>query len=201
MKHLPIPLLAILLVPAVASGQSVPTVTKEGKEALEKLMGACVNDRALTLGKKADGTEIPVVNEAKLKATAAAHRGLLTPALRDAVVAHWFRTDVDQKPVYAAFLRAYAAEKKKDERALAFAALFTATAKRERKLSAAVPHYEEAVRHFNAVGEAAWQAICLNDIGLTYQNLADYPRAWDYLQQAPRPVAGGSRRTSPRHCQ
>ena len=65
----------------------------------------------------------------------------------------WFQVEAaGQKSLLLAFLRAYA-EQTKDERALAFAALFTATAERERKPSAAVAPYQEAVRHFRACGE------------------------------------------------
>lgn len=107
MKYL-IPLLASLLIPALAVGQAVPRVTKEGKEAFEKLVVACVNDGALRVAKKPNGTEVPTADETKLKATLAAHPKLLTPGMRDAVVASWFRIDAVQKPVYVAVLRAYA---------------------------------------------------------------------------------------------
>jgi CHAT domain-containing protein/tetratricopeptide (TPR) repeat protein len=179
--YLLIPLLA--LVPVAAGGQEAPRVTKEGKEAFEKLILAALDDGALKVAKDPEGNEVPVANEGKLRKTLAAHPKLLTPALRDAIVANWFRIEPRQKPVYLAFLRAYCQEKK-DERGLAFAALFTATAERERKLSAAVAPYREAVRLFGAINEPGWQAVCLNDIGLTCHNLADYQRAIEALQKA-----------------
>jgi CHAT domain-containing protein/Tfp pilus assembly protein PilF len=175
-------LFAGLLIPAVARGQEVPKVTKEGKQAVEKLVLACRDDGGLKIVRRPDGTEALQADEAKLRATVAGHPELLTPALRDALVASWFGSDIDQKRLFEVWVRAYG-EQKKDERALGFAALFAAVAERADKPAVAVRDYQESVRHFGAAGDTAWQAVCLNDIGLTYHHLADFANALKYLQQ------------------
>ena len=181
MRRLPV-FLIVVLWPSMAGGQAVPKVSKEGREAVERLIRACFDDGALKVVKKKDGTLMPVADAVKIEATAARHAHLLTPAMRDAVITNWFTADADQKPVFAACLRAYAAHKK-DQRAQAFVALFSATAERERSRPASVRPYQEAIRHFRALGETGWLALCLNDLGLTYHYMADFPSALQHLEE------------------
>src|SRR5262249_25490335 len=124
-KHLLIPLLAGLLIPRLASGQEIPKATKEGKEALQKLVDACVAGGGLKAVGRPKGKQLTVADEDKLRATAVAHPELLTPALRDALVAGGLGGDEAVPPAYIALLRAFGREKK-DELALAFAAFFPA---------------------------------------------------------------------------
>jgi hypothetical protein len=125
MRYLLMTLLTGLLIPAAASCQEIPRAPKEGKEALQKLVDACVADGGPKAVESPKGEQLTVANEDKIKATVAAHSELLTPALRDALVAGWARGDGGVRAEYLALLRAYGQEKK-DELALGFAAFFPA---------------------------------------------------------------------------
>jgi hypothetical protein len=143
-------LVAGLLIPATAGGQEVPKVTKEGQEALQKLVDACVADGRLKAVEGPKGKQLTVGDEDKLRAAVAAHPELLTPALRDALVASWAGGYEAVRPAYLASLRAYGQEKK-DELALAYAALIPArVAKQQQRYSLALRLYQEAERHFGA---------------------------------------------------
>jgi tetratricopeptide (TPR) repeat protein len=177
-------LFAGLLIPVVASGQEMPKMTKEGREALDKLAAACFDGGGLNLVDGPRGKQVRVADEDKLRATVAAHQELLTPALRDALVAGWNGGDEAARSAYLALLRAYGDEKE-DELALAYAAFMPAwVAKQRREYGVACRLYQEAQQHFGAAKELAWQALSLNNIGRIYSDQGEYGKALDYHQRA-----------------
>jgi len=183
MNHLVAPLVIWLLFTGTAFAQAVPKITKAGSEAFDELMVACRNAGVLRVVGQNGPKDVVAFDAGKLKTTLAAHPQLLTPDLRDAIVSNWFRVDVNEKLIHVALVRAYA-EAKNDTRAQAFAEFFTAVHQRERKPADALPYYQRAERHFAELGDAAWQAICLTDAGLTYYQLAEYPLALGHLENA-----------------
>jgi CHAT domain-containing protein/tetratricopeptide (TPR) repeat protein len=184
MRNLLMSLFAGLLIPALAWGQEIPKATKEGKEALQKLVDACVAGGGLKTMEGPKGKQLTVADEDKLRATVAAHPELLTPALRDALVAGWAGGDTAVRAAYASLLGAYGREKQ-DELALAFAALFTAfAADRRGQYPLALSLYQEARERFETAKEPAWQAITFNNIGEIYRAQGEYAEALDYHRRA-----------------
>jgi CHAT domain-containing protein/tetratricopeptide (TPR) repeat protein len=184
MRYLLLMAIASVLIPASAGGQEIPKATKEGKMALQKLVEACVADGGLKPTEGPKGKQLTVADEDKLRATVAAHPELLTPALRDALVAGWDGGDEAVRPGYLGLLRAYGREKK-DELALAFAAFLPGwRAQQQRQYPVALGFYKEAEQHFGTAKEPAWQATTLDNIGRVYDDLGEYGQALDYLQRA-----------------
>jgi tetratricopeptide (TPR) repeat protein/CHAT domain-containing protein len=183
MRYVLMSLFAGLLIPAVACGQQVPEATKEGKEALQKLVDACVADGGLKPLESAKGKRLTVRDEDKIRATVAAHPELLTPPLRDALSVGWFGGNDLVRPAYLALLWAYGKEKK-DELALGFAAFIAGeVAYHQQQYSLALPLYHEAQQHFGAAKDLGWQGASFSNIGKAYLRRAEYDKALDYLQR------------------
>jgi CHAT domain-containing protein/tetratricopeptide (TPR) repeat protein len=184
MRCLLMALSAVLLIPVLAAGQELPKATKEGKEALQKLVDACVADGVLKTVAGPKGKQLTVADEGKLRATVSAHPELLVPALPETLLALWTAAGEDRKAVATSLLRVYG-EQKKDERTLGWAAFCTGKAAEARlQPMGAVRHYEEALKHFRAAGELGWQAICLNNIGTDYDGSGDRATAVQYYVRA-----------------
>jgi tetratricopeptide (TPR) repeat protein len=183
MKRLLMAALAGLLLAVGAAGQKIPRATPAGKEALDELVGACLEDGGLKAVKVAGGRRLEVTDEDKLRATVAAHAELLKPALRDALVASFHQGEEAGWPAQIALLRAYGREKE-DELALGFAAFFTGWAAEQQQSAVAVRSYREAERYFDAAGETGWQALSLNNLGEVYRALGEYRKALECHQKA-----------------
>jgi tetratricopeptide (TPR) repeat protein len=184
LRYLLVTVFTGLLLPALARGQEVPKATNEGKQSLAKLVDACVADGGLKAVEGPQGKQFTVADEGKLRATVAAHPDLLTPALRDALVAGWAGGDKLVRPAYLALLQACGQEKK-DELALAFAAAFAAwLADRRAQYPLALRLYQDAEQHFGTAKEPAWQAATLDNIGDVYRARQQYVSALDYHQRA-----------------
>jgi CHAT domain-containing protein/tetratricopeptide (TPR) repeat protein len=187
MRYLLLTAFAGLLVPLAANGQEeipIPKATKQGKEALQKLVEVCIADGALNATEGPKAKHLTVADEEKLRATAAAHPELLTPALRDALVAGWAVGDEGVRPAYLALLRLYGQEKK-DEPALGFAAFFPAwVAQRARQYPLALRLFQEAYQHFATGKEPTWEAASLNYMGVVYEAQGEHASALDYYQRA-----------------
>jgi CHAT domain-containing protein/Tfp pilus assembly protein PilF len=178
--------LALLLAGLVAGparGQEVPKATPEGVKAAGELLDACVRDGGLTrVGK--DPSAAWRIDPAKLRATLAARRDRLTPAVRDALVIVGFGGNANLRPVIAAVLEAFGREGK-DERALGFAAFFTGRMEAERLQTAkAEAQYRRAARHFATASEPGWQAASLNNLGVLLHDRGEYARAAEVVREA-----------------
>jgi CHAT domain-containing protein/tetratricopeptide (TPR) repeat protein len=184
MRYLLLSLFAGLLIPVVACAQELPKVTKEGKEGLQKLLDACVPDGGLKAVEAPKGKQLTVADEDRLRATVAAHPELLTPALRDALVAGWAGGSEAVRPAYIALLWTYGQEKK-DELAVAFGAFFPGwVAEQQGQYPLAVRSYHHAQEHFQTAKEPRWQATSLNNLGEVYREQGEYAKALEYLQRA-----------------
>jgi tetratricopeptide (TPR) repeat protein/CHAT domain-containing protein len=174
----------LLLLPAVARGQQFPTPTAEGKKALGELLQACEAAGALKTTHDPKGApRLVLTDAAKLKAAVAENRPLLTPATRDALVARWKEVPAEGRGPYGAALRALGQELA-DDRALAFAALFLATAAdHQGRLQTALKEYQEGARCFALCRDPGWQAICLTGVGGTYGKQGQYDQALETFQR------------------
>ena len=119
-------LLALALA-ASARAQDLPKPTEAGQKALDKLIGDCVAAGGLRSHRGLLGlgpARLSVGAAAKLKAAVAAEKDVLTPELRDALVARWGDADEDGQVVVLALLRA--AGDAGDALSPAYAAYFSA---------------------------------------------------------------------------
>jgi tetratricopeptide (TPR) repeat protein len=176
--------LLALAIPATA--QEWPKPTEAGKTALDGLIRHCIAEGGLKEEKahETGATTLALGDPAKLKAAVAADRAGLTPALRDALVARCAKSDEGQQGAIVALLRTVG-EVTDDERAVAFATFFQAVGEQGRQNGqAAIAFFEEAGRRFQACGEQAWQATCIDAIGTVHYNQADYTRALEGYQKA-----------------
>jgi len=80
-----------LSTPTVSPGQSLlPHPSQEGNEALDQLLNRCLDAHGVQMAKGAGGrTRLVLANADRVKKAVSDNRHLLTPALRDAVVARW----------------------------------------------------------------------------------------------------------------
>jgi tetratricopeptide (TPR) repeat protein len=166
-----------------ARGQELPQATPEGVKAANELLDACVRDGGLT---RVGGGAAAAwrIDPAKLRATLAARRDRLTPAVRDALVVGFDRGNASQRPVFAAVLEAFGQEGK-DERALGFAAYFTGEIRQAQgHLTEASAAGRRAARHFAAVAEHGWQAASLNNVGNLLWKRREYAQAEPLLREA-----------------
>ena len=146
------------------------------------MLDACVRDGALRQvgqGRKATWQ----IDKAKLRATLAARRDQLFPAVRDCLVVACAQTDANLQPVFVALLEAFGREKK-DERALGFAAFFTAWAAKRSEPVEAEEAYRGAIEHFGAASEPAWQVFSLNELGVLLLARSNYAGAEPVLRDA-----------------
>jgi tetratricopeptide (TPR) repeat protein len=177
--------LAVLLarfVTASTRAQELPKTTPEGAQAAEELFDACVRDGGLQqVGQGRAATW--QMDQAKLRATLAAQREQLTPAVRDCLVVGSARAEARWQPVFVALLGAFAREKK-DERALGFAAFFRARAAAQSGRVAAEAAYRRAIKHFGVASESVWQALSLNNLGLLLQYRGEYAGAEPLYREA-----------------
>jgi hypothetical protein len=67
---------------------------------------ACVADGGLKVVETPKGKRVTLADEDKLRATVAAHPGLLTPGDRDSLVAGWAGGDEAVRPAYLALKQA-----------------------------------------------------------------------------------------------
>jgi tetratricopeptide (TPR) repeat protein len=179
MRYVPLTVFVGLLALAVASDQEISKATNEGRQALQTLLDACVAEGGLKAVESPNGKQLAVADEDKLRATVAGRPDLLTPALRDALVAAWDEGDETARPAYVALLQAYSQEGK-DELGPGIAA-YCAAAVAERRLDSpqALRLYKEAEQFFGTAKEPAWQARSLNNIGEVYADQGDYAKALD----------------------
>jgi hypothetical protein len=95
------------------------------------LLEACEKEGGLKSVKQG-GKTVVRIDPVKVRASLSARKKLLTPALRDALVAAWFRIPEEYEEAIAAVL-AEMGQMAKDEKALGFATFFTGK-KKERTL-------------------------------------------------------------------
>src|SRR5262245_20183060 len=116
-------LLALLLLRMAVSAQELPKVTEEGRKALDQLLRKCVEEGGLKVVEdprsKVKANVHVLADWTKLRGTVHRQRELLTPALRDALIARW------QEPGLLMLLYAVS-EETLDDRAWGFAWFFVA---------------------------------------------------------------------------
>jgi CHAT domain-containing protein/tetratricopeptide (TPR) repeat protein len=166
-----------------ARGQELPKSTPEGRKAADELLAACVRDGGLTqVGKGAAAAWR--IDPVKLRATLAARRDRLTPAVRDALVAEGFGRNATRRQMLAAVLEAFGQERE-DERALGFAALVAGRMEAARLQTAkAEALYRRAAGHFATASDPGWQALSLNGLGLLHHDRGEYARAEEAVREA-----------------
>jgi CHAT domain-containing protein/tetratricopeptide (TPR) repeat protein len=189
-KSVCVAVLTALLAARPAAGQEWPKPTKEGKEAVVKLVRACVEADGLELVKDAKTGRIglAVADGAKLKAAVAAAPALPTRPLCDALVFGYLRAfgnaDRAEQAAFLELLR-LVGEKGKDHRTRAFAALLIARAEEgKRAYRTAITGYEASAEWFATAGEPAWQATCLANVGSAHYKLAEPGKALEYYGRA-----------------
>jgi CHAT domain-containing protein len=159
-----------------AQAQEIPKATPEGQKALKELLTACEKEGGLKRVKEG-GKAVVRIDPVKIRASLAARKKLLTPALRDALVAAWVRVSEEDEPPLVALLSGMG-EETNDRKARGFAAFFTAKGKeRERDERGAGNAYREAVEHFQAVEEREWLATSITNLGLLHQAEGEYGKA------------------------
>src|SRR5262245_33519839 len=153
---------------APVPAQEVPKATPEGKRDLIELARACFADGGLK--DEGEGPRKTLrVDADQLRKTLAARRQLLTPDVRDTLVAGWLEVQSDPgkqnlAAAYLAILEAFGQETR-DDRALGFAALFAGVnAERGSQPDEAAAAYQRAAGHFAAAPEPVWQAHCLTNL-------------------------------------
>jgi CHAT domain-containing protein/tetratricopeptide (TPR) repeat protein len=125
-----------------------------------------------------------VADEAKLQEAFAGSRALLTPQFREALIKFWEKADHHEEPAIVAMLRAHG-KAMKDERALAYAAFYTAIAdRRARRWPAALKNFGEATRLFEAQKDREMQATSLHETGRTFRDIEEDGQAIKHYQQA-----------------
>jgi tetratricopeptide (TPR) repeat protein len=177
---------ALLLVPLAARGQQFPEPSPAGTKARAELIGHLLQAGVVKEVKhlKTGKTYLVVADAAKLQATVAAHRALLTPALRDTLIANWSTMSDEEVPCLVALLRAFGADRN-DHRALAFAALFQGQAEAgQLRHAEALKACREAAVHFSRVPDPGWEAAAHNQIGQIYYDRSQLPDALKAFQKA-----------------
>jgi len=150
----------------IVHGQ-VPPATDEGRTALKELTDRCLANGAFrrTSVAKTGHQRLVLVDKAKLQATLREQRKLLTPALRDSVIATALISAGEADPPDLVLLRAVA-EEMDDNRARAFAAHFAGNVARvQGNFAAAQSQMSAALRLFAGLKDSFWQARCLIDLG------------------------------------
>jgi tetratricopeptide (TPR) repeat protein/CHAT domain-containing protein len=171
-------LLIMATVPATAADRPQPS--PEGVKALKQLVQVCVEGNALEVAKDpATGISILKVRDTdKLRALLHEHRDLLTPALRDTAIA------VNPKLDHSALLQAVG-EETKDNKALAYAALFRGQKEEQRQHgSDALTEYQAAAGYFAKLEDQGGEALALNYAGAVLHGQAAYDKALATLQRA-----------------
>jgi tetratricopeptide (TPR) repeat protein len=207
---------AALFASKVSPGQSLlPRPSQEGNEALDQLLNRCLDEHGVRVARDAGGrTWLVLADPDRVKNAVSANRQLLTPALRDAVVARWNtvyqvrerregffdalaggvggidqgrpgeQADEDHQRLGVVLLRAIG-EATRDDRALAFSVFLTAQAEeRAGDFVAALNDYERARRLFTGAKDLVWEAACLNNLGTVYSEQGEYSRALELLRGA-----------------
>jgi CHAT domain-containing protein len=182
----------VLLLGAVLAGsaaaQEIPKATPEGQKALRELLDACEKDGGLKRGKEG-GKTVVRIDLMKIRASLSTRKKLLTPALRDTLVAAWFRQALEDDVVVA--LLAGLGEETKDRKAQGFVAFFTAKGKEgERDGRAAEKAYREAVSHFQAADQPHWLAMSLNNLAVLHYTRGEYGKAEPLFRRALRMYEG-----------
>jgi CHAT domain-containing protein/Tfp pilus assembly protein PilF len=176
---------AFLALAVPVPAQEWPKPTAAGNQALEGLIRRSIAEGGLKeeQAPKSGATKLALGDPTQLKAAVGANRAVLTPALCDALVARWYESDDGQKTTLVALLRTVG-EVGNDERTVAFAILCNAMWEMEQRNDpAAITLFEEAGRRFQACGEQAWQANCIECIG-TVHAPRDHARALEAFQKA-----------------
>jgi CHAT domain-containing protein len=159
-----------------ARAQEIPKATPEGQKALKEMLAACEKEGGLTKVKQGGKTAVRI-DPVKIRASLTARKKLLSPALRDTLVAERFRVaEEDEAPLVA--LLAGMGEEGKDEKALGFAAFFTAKGKeREVDGRGAEKAYRVAITHFQAANEPHWLAVSLNNLAFLHKAQGEHGKA------------------------
>ncbi len=172
----------VLFLACPAAAQEIPKTTDEGKKALSELLRIGLRDGGLE--KETGNDQIVLADVDKLRKTVQVNMELLTPELRNTLVAGWFEAGPERQRAYVALLRA-CGEEKKDATALGFAAFFTGVDERQRdRLDAARGHFEEALRHFESARLPSWQALSMSNIGLVLGYQKKYAEGIEIYQRA-----------------
>jgi CHAT domain-containing protein len=170
----------VLLIGTVLPGspraQEMPKVTPEGEKALNELLGVCEKEGGLKRLKQG-GKTVVRIDVVKIRATLAARKKLLTPTLRDTLVAAWDLVAEEYEPLLEALLASMGQEAN-DQKALGFAAFFTGKRKtREEDKRGAEKAYREAVKHFQAAADREWQANSLNNLAFLHETAGEHSKA------------------------
>jgi tetratricopeptide (TPR) repeat protein/CHAT domain-containing protein len=171
-------LLLVAVVPVPAADRPQPS--PEGVKALKQLVQVCVEGNALEVAKDpATGiSTLKVRDPDKLRALLHEHRDLLTPALRDTAIA------VNPKLDHSALLQAVG-EETRDNKALAYAALFRGQKEEQRRHgSDALTEYQAAAGYFAKLEDRGGEALALNYAGAVLHGQAAYDTALATLQRA-----------------
>jgi tetratricopeptide (TPR) repeat protein len=186
MNRIVIAAVIVTLIPAWASGVEWPKATKEGIQAREDLLRACVGEVALFAGRPpvcvADLALLTDTNRFRVASTI--RRKVLTAALRDALV-DW-RTKQGRPALAPVLLEAVGIEAG-DPVASGFAAIIWGLGEQSRfRRDAAVAHFEMAAGCFRAAKDMAWEAACWNQIGSAYMSTGQSTLALEHYEQALR---------------
>ena len=162
-----------------SKGQELPRPTRQGMQAVVKLVDSCVSAGALKYADVPPGTKgyLVVANPSKLREVIAAGRDQFSPQLRDALIGVWPALRPEEVAAHLSLMRE-ASRAVGDERLSAFAALFeAASAQSEQRSDIAEREFHEAIRTFARIKDHLWEARATHQQGTFYERLGLYDKA------------------------
>lgn len=175
---------AVGLVAFLVVGQAPPQ--DNGKKALGRLLGACVDAGGLRREPRPDGKgqRVVVADPAKLAAAVKGAADLPVRPLCDALVGEWSDADAAGRPAYAELL-ALLGEKSGDERTRGFALFVRWQAEKKALPIKAVEAYAAAAGHFGRGREPFWEGLCYRIAGsICVADLGDPRQALGYYEKS-----------------
>ena len=171
-----------------AAGQELPKPTPAGLEALAQLERTCVSEGALKQAQIPGSTSpiLLVVDRAQLQKILVERRGSLSASLCDALIATGQATPAeDLKTCGKLALLQGVADTLQDDRLRGFAAMLAGRiADFHGQRVESSRQFEKALALFATTKDEAWQAHCLNKLGLTALDLGNYAAALAKIEVA-----------------
>src|SRR6516225_7831669 len=169
---------------APAAAQEWPQPTEAGRKGLDALIRRCVQAGGLKQSKdpRTGAATLSLVDAAKVEAVLRADPAVVTPEVRDALVARWPNAGAYDRAAVVSLLRS--AGGAGDGRAAGFAAFFEGMAQEERDPSSALALFREASLRFRAAGDRIWQATGVNQSGSVLFSLGRPREALESFQDA-----------------
>ena len=120
----------------------------------------------------------------KLEAAIKAHRDLLTPKTRDALIARWNLASENEQSAINTMLDS-TASLLEDDKAQAFAAFFKGLRFRtNQKFDDTIRQMQIASTHFKKLMEHHWEATSLLNVGYAYLHKGEHDKAIEYYEKS-----------------